>query len=145
MPEIGQSVEQQTFARQFSFRGDPEFLVAARDTVMEFVHPHCTSEQEELDILIALQEALANAVFHGCKGDPEKTIQCSVVIEPSMITISVGDPGPGFDVATVDARQEMNLTNHGRGICLMRGLMDEVAYRGGGSEVVMKKFRTRPE
>jgi anti-sigma regulatory factor (Ser/Thr protein kinase) len=37
---------------------------------MDFVNPYFASEFEEIDVLIALQEALANAVLHGCQNDP---------------------------------------------------------------------------
>ncbi len=37
-----------------------------------------------------------------------------------------------------------NVTEHGRGICLMRSLMDEVTYRHGGAEVQLRKLRAAP-
>jgi serine/threonine-protein kinase RsbW len=121
-------------------------MVAARQAVMDFIEPECSSEIEAVDILIALQEALANAVLHGCQNDPSKTVHCSVVIEPSAFTITIRDPGPGFDVeaATQATEAGANITTHGRGICMMRSLMDEVAYRNGGSEVRLRKLRAVP-
>ncbi len=110
---------------------------------MDFIGPHCSSDVEELDILVALQEALANAVLHGSRNDPAKTIHCRVEIDPSAFLITVRDPGPGFDVEAATPATEfgMNTTTHGRGICMMRSLMDEVAYRNGGSEVQLRKLR----
>src|SRR5271165_6028331 len=106
-------------------------MVAARQAVMDFLKPHCPSELDEIDILIALQEALANAVRHGCKDDPSKMIYCSAAIDPAGFTLIIRDPGPGFDVAAATQSTEAgaNTTEHGRGICLMRSLMDEVIYR----------------
>ena len=115
-------------------------MAAARDSVMDFVRDHCDGEQEEIDILLSLQEALANAVLHGSGADPSKTIRCRVEIDDSAITIVLADSGPGFDHAAVEARGT-NLTEHGRGISLMRALMDEVSYACGGSEVRLKKLR----
>jgi serine/threonine-protein kinase RsbW len=121
-------------------------MVAARHAVMEFVAPYCANEVEEVDIFLALQEALANAVQHGCGNDSSKTIDCSVVIEPAVFVITIRDPGPGFDVEAVDCGGDaaMNLNTHGRGICLMRSLMDEVIYRRGGAEVELRKGRILP-
>jgi serine/threonine-protein kinase RsbW len=121
-------------------------MVAARQAVMDFIKPHCTSELDEIDILVALQEALANAVFHGCQDDSSETIHCSVAIDPTGFTIIVRDPGPGFDVeaATQSTKAGDNTTEHGRGISLMQGLMDEVTYRHGGAEVELRKLRTVP-
>jgi serine/threonine-protein kinase RsbW len=138
-------VERQAFSKEFIFPGDSDSMVAARGAVMDFLHKHCSCEQVEIDILIALQEALANAVLHGCKSDAGKTIRCSVSVDPSAITIAISDPGPGFDVDAAIVPSGPNLTGHGRGISLMRGLMDEVIYRRGGSEVEMKKFRVHPD
>ena len=146
MQERSQTAEEQRISKEFSFPGDAESMSAARDAVMEFIQPHCGSELEETDILIALQEALANAVLHGCRNDPSKTVCCRVEVDSGAFTIIVRDPGPGFDVhsATQATEAGANFTTHGRGICLMRSLMDEVTYRNGGSELQLRKLRTVP-
>ncbi len=120
-------------------------MAAARHAVMDFVKPYLGSELEEIDVLIALQEALANAALHGCHNDPGKAIHCSVEVDPSGVTITIRDPGPGFDVdaVTQSAAAGANVTEHGRGITLMRSVMDEVAYRDGGSEVRLRKLLHR--
>ncbi len=146
MQELSQTAEGQRISKEFTFPGDAESLSAARDAVMEFIQPHCASELEETDILIAVQEALANAVVHGCHNDPSKTVSCRVEVDSGAFTITVHDPGPGFDVdaATRATEAGANFTTHGRGICLMRSVMDEVAYRKGGSEVQFRKLRAVP-
>lgn len=143
MPEPAQSVAEQRVSREFNFRGDPDSLAASRQAVMDFIAPYCSSDIEEVDILIAVQEALANAILHGCQNDSAKTIHCSVVIDPAAFTITIRDCGPGFDVdaATRASESGTNTTAHGRGIAMMRSLMDEVTYRNGGSEVELRKLR----
>jgi anti-sigma regulatory factor (Ser/Thr protein kinase) len=138
-----QAVAKQLVSREFAFPGDPESHAASRQAVMDVIGPYCSGDIEEVDILIAVQEALANAILHGCQRDPSKTIHCSVVIHLSAFTITIRDPGPGFDVeAHAQASDSAtNDTTHGRGIALMRSLMDEVVYRNGGSEVEMRKLR----
>jgi serine/threonine-protein kinase RsbW len=147
LQEAGQSVKNDALSREFVFTGDSAAMVATRDRVMDLLHEHCTSEAEEIDIMVALQEGLANAVLHGCKNDPSKMIRCSVEVDPEAITIVIKDPGSGFDpsVATRCGEDGTNLTDHGRGICLMRSLMDEVSYRHHGSELRLRKLRIRPE
>jgi len=134
---------EQALCKEVVFTGDSASMIAARDSIMDFVHLHDVGEQVEIDILVALQEALANAVSHGCRNDPGKTVRCTVTIDSSAITIVIRDPGPGFDTAAAgdSAEDGTNLTQHGRGIFLMRSLMDEVHYRRGGSEVELKKTR----
>lgn len=145
MQEAGPTVKAQAASLQFVFTGDSAAMTAARDRIMDFLHEQSVAEQEEIDILVALQEALANAVLHGCQNDPSKVVRCSVEVDAEVITIVIKDPGPGFDIeAACDADNDQpNLSEHGRGICLMRGLMDEVSYRDGGSEVTLKKRRAR--
>ena len=146
MQEPSQTAEEQRISMEFTFPGDAESMSAARDAIMEFIQPHCGSEMEETDILIALQEALANAVVHGCQNDPSKNVFCRVEVDADAFTMTVRDPGPGFDVdaATQATEAGANFTTHGRGICLMRSLMDEVTYRNGGSELQLRKLRAAP-
>ena len=91
---------------------------------------------------LALQEALANAVRHGCKNDPEKTVQCVVACEVDRgMLIIVRDPGEGFDPAQIPSPLVgQNLfSTHGRGIYLINQLMDEVRFEQGGTEIHMRK------
>ena len=145
MSGSGQSVEHEALASEFAFTGDLAAMIAVRDRIMDFLHEHCVDEQQEIDIMIALQEGLANAVLHGTRNDPSKVVRCSVDVTPEAITIVIRDPGQGFDTAaaTDSTDDGTNLTQHGRGIHLMRSLMDEVSYRHGGSELRLKKLRSR--
>ncbi len=61
---------QQVFTKDFVFPGDSTAMIAARDAMLHFLGTHGIGDEEEIDIMIALQEALANAVLHGCGGDP---------------------------------------------------------------------------
>ena len=144
MSGSGQSVEPKALDAEFVFTGDSAAMIAVRDRIMDFLHEHCIDEQQEIDIMIALQEGLANAVLHGSRNDPSKIIRCSVDVTPEAITIVIRDSGEGFDTAAAaDSTDDgTNLTQHGRGIHLMRNLMDEVSYRHGGSELHLKKLRT---
>jgi anti-sigma regulatory factor (Ser/Thr protein kinase) len=101
--------------------------------------------QEELNkVDLALQEALANGIRHGCKGDTSKQVQCIVTCdEHDGVVIVVRDPGDGFDPAKVPhpLETENKLKPSGRGVFLINQLMDEVAFADGGREVQMKKRR----
>ncbi len=137
-----QTAEQRT-SKEFVFRGDSDSMAPARQAIMDFVTPYCGSEAVEIDIFIALQEALANAVLHGCGKDPSLAVHCRVEIDRAAITITIRDPGPGFnpEVATQLTESGGNLSSSGRGICLMRSMMDQVTYRNGGTEVQLRKLR----
>jgi serine/threonine-protein kinase RsbW len=98
---------------------------------------------KEFEIEMALREALANAVLHGCKADPAKKIECSVTGDRQHgITIVVRDPGAGFDPASIPSpTDDSNLhADHGRGILLINKLMDEVKHESNGTVIRMRKF-----
>lgn len=135
--------ERHAFVKEFAFPGDLAALPVARDTMLQFLGEHGIGGEVEIDWMIALQEALANAALHGCGNDPAKTIHSTVEIGPEHIEIVIQDPGPGFDAscASDSAEDGTNLTQHGRGILLMRSLMDEVSYRHNGAELHMRKRR----
>ena len=102
---------------------------------------HCVSGKED-DIELALSEALANAVVHGCKCDPSKTVECCLVGDGKRgLVIVVRDPGPGFDPAVVPppTAAENIYSDHGRGIYLINQLMDEVQFHKNGTEIRMIK------
>jgi len=97
---------------------------------------------KEFEIEMALREALANAIRHGCAGDPHKSVQlCVACDETRGMLIVVRDPGPGFDPASVPSPVVgQNLySSHGRGIYLITQLMDEVSFTSGGTEIHMRK------
>ena len=98
---------------------------------------------KEFEIELAFREALANAILHGCKSDPAKKIECTVSGDQSNgIMIVVRDPGNGFDPDSLPlATDDANLhSDHGRGILLIRELMDEVKHERNGTVIRMRKF-----
>lgn len=112
------------------------------DKVMQMVRETQCATGKEIDVEIALREALANAIKHGAHGDPTKIVECRVSCEDKGILIVVRDPGNGFDPATVpDPLSGENIySNHGRGIFLINKLMDEVKFEKNGTEIHMRKF-----
>jgi serine/threonine-protein kinase RsbW len=111
--------------------------------VMRLVSEMGYAAGKEFQIEVALREALANAVLHGCKADPSKKIECSVTADKDRgILIVVRDPGTGFDPQKLPCpTDEQNLfSDHGRGVYLINRLMDEVRYERNGTEIHMRKY-----
>ena len=93
-------------------------------------------------IELALTEALANAVVHGCKSDPSQIIECDVACDQARgMLIVVRDPGTGFNPGEIPSPVlgENIYSNHGRGIYLINQLMDEVKFLKNGTEIHMIK------
>lgn len=110
--------------------------------VMEIVREMQCATGKEDDIELALTEALANAVVHGAKEDPSKTVECIVACdEQKGMLIMVRDPGPGFNPASIpNPCNGSNIySSHGRGIFLINQLMDEVKFQKNGTEIHMLK------
>ena len=83
---------------------------------------------------MALREAIANAVKHGNKLNPEKRVFVHMVLVPgNELRIEVEDEGEGFNPENVaDPTTPSNLLRqNGRGIYYMRQFMDEVSFRSG--------------
>ena len=121
---------------------DPAAIPTVTDGVTHVLEEKKWPEEDIMAVELALQEAVANAIRHGCRGDRSKELQCSVTCDDSgEIMITVRDPGTGFDPRAVpDPLHPQNLLkSSGRGIFLINGLMDEVQFADGGREVQMKK------
>ena len=111
--------------------------------VMRLVSELQCATDKEFEIEMALREALANAVLHGCQADPAKKIECTVSADQKDgILIVVRDPGVGFDPASIPSPTDgSNLhADHGRGILLINKLMDEVRHECNGTVICMRKF-----
>jgi anti-sigma regulatory factor (Ser/Thr protein kinase) len=122
----------------------PAGIQTVSQGVVQLLESKRWPEAELVKVDLALQEALANGIRHGCNGDPTKHIQCCVTFDTNgELMIVVRDPGPGFDISTVpnplDAGNMMKPS--GRGVFLINQLMDEVAFADGGREVQMRKRR----
>ena len=122
--------------------GDRLAVTPVVERIMKIVQDMGCAEGKENEIELAVQEAIANAVIHGCGEDPENSVQVSVACDEERgMLIMVRDPGPGFDPDEIPSPLVgKNLyADGGRGIYLINQLMDEVHYEKGGTEIWMRK------
>jgi serine/threonine-protein kinase RsbW len=129
--------------KDFQLRGIVDDVPEARDQMLSFIRESCHSTTQYYNLLVAIQEALASAVVHGCKNDPSQIVHCRIKCTDSAIAMTVRDPGPGFDVSSLpDPTSKDNIeVEHGRGIFLLRSLMDEVHFEEGGRLLQMRMLR----
>jgi serine/threonine-protein kinase RsbW len=95
-------------------------------------------------ILMALREAMANAIKHGNQQNLEKRVEIEMNVVDDVLEIRVRDEGQGFDPTGVPdpLAPENRLRTSGRGIFYMKTFMDDVRFRrtdGGGMEIVLTK------
>lgn len=126
-----------------SVPADFESIGAVSDAIAANLDRLQIPEQKRMEIALAVQEALVNAVVHGCGSDRTKHVSCRMEGDSSgRILIIVSDPGPGFNPETVadPKRVEGLYHDHGRGVYLIRQLMDDVQFEQGGSQIRMWKY-----
>lgn len=91
------------------------------------------------NILIAVTEAVNNAIYHGNKGNPDKRIKIGFESGEKNIKFSVADEGKGFDYDSLpDPTDPLNIDKpNGRGVFLMKNLADKVEFNNNGQEVLL--------
>src|SRR6185295_18543533 len=104
-------------------------------------------DETENALLIAVIEAGTNAIQHGNVFADDKSVSFDFMVHPQDIVIRVDDFGQGFDPKKVaNPTDEAQLLNpHGRGLYLMRSLMDEVTFEtrpDHGTSVTLRKALT---
>jgi serine/threonine-protein kinase RsbW len=94
------------------------------------------------NIMIAVTEAVNNAIRHGNKGDSYKNVFLALTLEEGMIKFRIEDEGPGFDFHNLpDPTAPENLEKPGgRGIFLMKHLADEVDFSQNGKVVELSFY-----
>jgi anti-sigma regulatory factor (Ser/Thr protein kinase) len=92
----------------------------------------------EAAFVIAMREALANAVTHGNHDDGFKRVYVRYTCEPdNSLSILIRDEGDGFDPNDLLIPKDIGEDTR-RGIYLMSSCMDEVQFRKNGTEVYMR-------
>lgn len=89
------------------------------------------------NILVAVTEAVTNAIQHGNKYDPQKNVNVTVKTQQDNLRFIIKDEGSGFDYSALpDPTDPENLDKpHGRGIFLMRHLADAIDFKENGRVV----------
>jgi serine/threonine-protein kinase RsbW len=95
------------------------------------------------NILVAVTEAVNNAIMHGNQSDPSKNVKVAYEVDGDRIVFTISDEGKGFDYYNLpDPTAPENLENPtGRGVFLMKHLADQVIFSENG-RVVELYFKT---
>lgn len=98
-------------------------------------------EESMVNLPLVMDEALSNAVIHGNKQREELKIHVRIYISSRRIVVQVEDQGEGFyEEGVEDPTQQENLfKGSGRGIYLIKELMDSVRFEKGGRVIEMEK------
>jgi serine/threonine-protein kinase RsbW len=101
------------------------------------------SRKDVFAIDLILREALLNAVIHGSRRDPAKTVDCRLAIEDGWVEITVADEGPGFDWRGVLERGPSDpWAESGRGLGICTAYAANVSFNAEGNRVTIKRKMT---
>ncbi len=114
-------------ALEVKFVSDPRWLRPVRLLVEEFTEQAGFSAQTQREVELAVGEALANVMRHSYGGDTTRPIDLRCVLRDGAFEVEVRDDGEPFDVADLPPPPD-ELRAGGRGVYLMRTIMDTVEY-----------------
>ena len=124
----------------------PSEVVRVCDEVIARLKEKGFGKDDMFAVHLTLEEAFLNAVKHGNKMDPSKTIKVDFSVSKEKLEISITDQGEGFKPDNVaDPRFGENLFKPGgRGLVLMNSYMDMVKYNEQGNSVYMVRYKEKP-
>ena len=136
---MGALIEDVQFTERIEFPAKAENIALAEKLIDDACQKHGVHESHYGNILIALTEAVNNAIHHGNRLDPAKSVSLGYQEKGDKIVFVVSDEGPGFDHEHLpDPTDPQNIEKpHGRGVFLMRALADSVEFSDNGSTVAM--------
>lgn len=118
--------------------------IDAIDRTVRFLMDRCREsgfdpDRLRLNFRVGMTEALTNAMLYGNANDPRKRVQVEAKIGERVVTVRVTDEGGGFDPRHVpDPTLPSNRRRaSGRGVFLIRQLMDRVEYNERGNSITM--------
>ncbi|MDD5456472.1 MAG: SpoIIE family protein phosphatase [Candidatus Margulisbacteria bacterium] len=92
-------------------------------------------------IRLCISESLLNAYEHGNKQDPKKNIEIKGIITNRKVEVKITDEGKGFESGKLNyCDNQIDTTNRGRGILIIKTFMDEVRFNETGNEITLIKY-----
>jgi serine/threonine-protein kinase RsbW len=126
--------------RTIQFPSVVDNITVVERLIDEVFAEYQVSEDHYGELLIAMTEAVNNAIVHGNKLDPAKQVSVTFSVEGKDMVFRVEDEGPGFDYSNLpDPTAPENIEKpHGRGVFLMRNLADECSFEDDGRICILR-------
>jgi serine/threonine-protein kinase RsbW len=118
---------------------DPREIYKVEGFILSMNEKLHIGEEKLHTLLLVVSEAVNNGITHGNKRNRSKKVHIQCSREDALLTVKVRDEGEGFNHRILpDPRSTENLLREsGRGVFLMREMMDSVSYNDKGTEVTM--------
>ena len=139
MPKIMETIK--TNMEVIKVPTEPRYINEVSNKISALLEKKSVNKNLIFEIRLSLSEAVRNAMVHGNKNDACLTVTIYCNIDDDKIELSVEDQGQGFSPNKVpDPTVRENVTKEsGRGVYLIRHLMDEVSYNQKGNVIRMTK------
>jgi serine/threonine-protein kinase RsbW len=124
--------------KELTIPSSTENLVRVEKFVDEICEAYYITNSYYGNILVAIMEAVKNAIVHGNKRDSRKKVKISFKSIPDGLCFTISDQGEGFDFRNVPNPLDMDEShaeNAGKGIFLIRSLADKISYNSKGNLV----------
>jgi serine/threonine-protein kinase RsbW len=129
--------------KELKIPSNNESLTKVENFVDEICEAYYITNSYYGNILMAILEAVKNAILHGNKNNPDQQVKISFRSVPNGLCFTIKDQGEGFDFRNVPNPVEAGdslAENVGKGIFLMRSLADQVSYNSKGNVVEIVFF-----
>jgi len=120
----------------------PENINVVEKFIDDLKVKHNLHEECYGNMLVAVTEAVNNAINHGNKANPEKLVDIKLEVDDDQFGFTISDEGHGFDYLNLpDPTDPENLEKpSGRGVFLMKHLADQIIFSENG-RIVELYFR----
>ena len=135
-----------SFKRAFQSPSNPESSEQMLDDLNDLLDIREISPQEKYSFLLAISEAFTNAIIHGNRCNPEKSVKLTVSVNENELSADIEDEGQG-GLKKINKRQPSEpFDESGRGIDLIEHYATAVGYSessAGGLKVSIKVLRQK--
>lgn len=114
------------------------------EEAVDVIARHCLASglgarAARFNLRVALSEALSNAIVYGNGLDPSKSVDVRIEIATQNIVVHVSDEGDGFDPSSIPDPTLPDRIDRpdGRGLFLIRQLVDNVSFNDRGNAICM--------
>lgn len=113
-----------------TLQSNPKHIRKVEPFLKKVNHTAHLDEIQMHKMMVSLTEAVNNAIIHGNKSNPEKKVRVRCEALPGWLVVIVKDEGDGFAPGKVrnPLRKQNLMRETGRGVFLMRTLMDRVEF-----------------
>jgi serine/threonine-protein kinase RsbW len=120
--------------------------LAVQEEVVSLMERFAYSMRDVFAMRLSLEEGITNAIRHGNKLDPGKSVVVQCEIDESRVRVVIEDQGEGFDPDDVPdpTLEEFIERPSGRGLMLMRAYLNVVEYSDGGRRLTIERERNSP-